>query len=312
MLMPDGVRVSPTRLFPPPPLFPAPTLEDLGLAKAAYLLAELGDLGIRTLGQVQAIDAADWAQLIPGQRRDLWHDIAQLLVSIGNVSRLLLSALVEVSALINHARAITDVIEQDVSRNRAVFLLEAADQFLVSVGHQLTCVAYRLCALDASTSVRLRKIKKCKDVLEAIDRGDPVKAWPFHSDARAGVTEALSINSAAARCLLEAGSLYDENQWNTMVESRNTWFHRLRPDFMLRGVLSPEELDDHLTNTLDAARAAGAFLRRFALGLLDTGRDIAQQTNILLLPDTQLLVVDGVDICQSGRTARTDIDSLDV
>lgn len=267
---PDGVRVVPTRLFPNSLKYTAPSPDVLGLGATAFLLDEIGGLGQRALGQIDVLEqGTDWSLFYAGQPMDVWKGAARLLISVGNTSAMLMAACSEIAGLIDYSQEPGQFPNiSDPALHRAAFLLEASEQYAVSIGHQLTAAAFRVCATDAQTLALLRTETGTRRSVDACLQGvDKRDAWPFHSASIAAARPLRSSRSGAARCLLATARLYGSPSWKRMVANRDQWFHQFRPDFLLRANDSMALTARRKDTLFHALRRAAKPLRGFALGL---------------------------------------------
>lgn len=126
---PDGVRFLPCRLFPERPASDTPTTEELGLEPTALLLGEIGELGQRALQQIGTLTedgGSNWSAIYPGVDAGLWRSVAELLVSVGNASVMLIAAVREIAGLLDRASEPgLAASERDPALHRASFLFEA-------------------------------------------------------------------------------------------------------------------------------------------------------------------------------------------
>lgn len=268
---PDGMRVVPTRLFPAGEHQPS-RVAALGLGSADFLFGELDGMGRRVLGQIRSLDGGesdDWSWAFPDQPKALWTTVAELLISVGNSAAMLMAAMSEIAGVIEAAnRPGRNPYGADSNLHRATFLLEASEQYAVSIGHQLTATAFRVCATEAATLAALRTAKGSRKIVDACLSGPGERhGWPSHGAAVDASHLLRTSRSGAARCMLAVARLYESSSWRAMTQFRDDWFHRLRPDFLLRSDHNYRMANARCDTLIRSLRSAAAPLRAFALGL---------------------------------------------
>ena len=113
------------------------------------------------------------------------------------------------------------------------FLLEAAMQYLVSVGHNLANIGLRLCVESEDCRARLEAgNSSVRKILAAVLGGENhPSSWIYHSQASQIVAQLGGLNVAPAECLDVVGRLHDATDWREMTTARNMYFHRWREGF---------------------------------------------------------------------------------
>jgi hypothetical protein len=295
-LLPQGVRVTPERFFPRCPRHVAMSVDELRLTR---LLAAANELNITAQAAASAVgllnDSDAW-DLYPSADRDLWCSIIDLLVSMDVTWGILTPSMREIGGLIEHASDPNfHRFEHGASLARATFLLEAAEQYAVSVGHQMTNAALRVCIADPATLARLEASSQCKRKIDAVMSGsDSIEAWPFHSWSSIGAKQLRGSRRASARCMLAASGLYGSPPWVAMTAERGTWFHRVKPDYLLESSASLHLAATRFDTLLCALRAAALPLSRFVSAVRSSSPTVVVQGRSLpLLPVVE--VVEFVD-----------------
>lgn len=263
---PHSIRVEPGRLFPRGPRYDAAGVDELGLTE---LLAELDELSNAAHAAASVIALLDernaWAATYPDTDEELWRQIINLMVSVDVTWSMLIASVVEVGGLLQYASdADVDRFERIASVVRATFLLEAAEQYAVSAGHQMTAVALRVCADDARARATLEASGKCKKEVAAISSAqDSLKAWPFHSWASDAATVLEGVEVPAVTCMAAAAELFRNADWAIMTDERGRWFHRFKSDFLMDTDNGSATASARLDALLSAMRAASGALRDF-------------------------------------------------
>lgn len=262
------LRVVPTRFFPPSKNYSVPSITSLGLEPTDVLLNEIGGMGERAIGGIRGIDDL-WNTSYPGFDVRVWRSTADLLVSMRDTWSIAAAALIEINGLVDYSAGTDERLKGALALQRATFLLEACEQYAISLGHQMTNAAIRMCVeCDATRRALQTGNSKTRKTTEAIRTNeDSRQSWPFHEFAVKAAPFVDGSRRPAARALLAAARLYEQPAWEAMSSYRNIWFHRVRPDFMTVSKESQAKVSARERSLLLSLRVARHSLRSFALAV---------------------------------------------
>ncbi len=291
-VLPQGVRVTPERFFPRSPRHLPMSRDELRLTDLLAAAEELSITAQAAAASVGLLNDSDAWDTYPSADPDLWRSIIDLLVSMDVTWAILTPSIREIGGLIAHASD-SDYgrYEHGASLARATFLLEAAEQYAVSVGHQMTNAALRVCIADPATLARLEASSHCKGKTAAVlSGGDSNEAWPFHSWSSRAAKELRQSRRASARCMLAASALHESPPWVAMTTERGKWFHRVKPDYLLETPASLHLASRRFDTLLCALRAAAVPLSRFVSAVRSSSpTSVVQGRTLSLLPIVEVI-----------------------
>lgn len=237
---PGGVRYVPTRLFPEGPAQYVKAPAELGLTETDRSLNQLYEMAQFAAFQISQTDIdgkPDWSSIYPHDDRVIWESVAAISLSIGVTGRILLAAVSEIDGLISSAASEPRCPDAGLAFHRSFFLLEAAEQYALSIGHHMSSASFRLCNTDPICIQALSNVSKLRGILNK-SAGDQNhrNAWPMHSAAMDAASALAKRRSGPARCMRATARLYKNSRWRKMEDLRNRWFHRCRPDFLVSNV----------------------------------------------------------------------------
>lgn len=255
-------------IFPRHEAYQVPRPGDCGLqdaARSAEVLQWCGQ-ALRTALEAEAAHPQDFSNRWTHADLDRWLEIASLLRSAGDAFKLAVASTCEIRGLLD----VTQADSPAASPILAAFVAEATAQYLMSVGHNLTNAAFRVCLTSgpcvhqlASANSRVRKAMR-----SATPGNDDRSAWLFHSEA-AKVSSALGQSRAApVRMMKVATRLHSRRSWKAANEARDVYFHRWRRGFAGGDRESYDAAAEFHTATLGAAQCLGRAVPSYYHGLL--------------------------------------------
>lgn len=257
---PAGVRYAVDSLFPEHSWYVRPDVEALGLRALHDAGDDIALLGEALRGNVEALcqPPSDFDRLFPMSNAARWLEIAELLRSTGEAISLIVAALREVQGLLDdprHDLAVTVPL-------LAAFTSEATSQYLISAGHQLTNVGFRLAMESPADHGRLQLAKgRWPGRLAAADPdSDNPTGWLFHSVASDLRQMLGSSTTATARFVGVTARLSRARDWQQLNTERNRYFHRWRHGFSSGGSEAHAAARQFHSANLAAVRCLGRAL----------------------------------------------------
>ena len=248
--------------FPEQRKYSLPTAEHLSLGETLDAGEALHDIGMAVQGSLEVLSEVEFSDGYPGADYRRWREISGLCRSSGSALELVVASLCETSGFLRSGH--NDPTAPMVS----AFVLEAAMQYLVSAGHNLTNVAFRLCIEDSKCQTILAGANSPtrKALSAALQDGTAPAGWLYHSQA-AKILEVLKdVGGPAVAALRLTAELYEAAPWQEISEARNTYFHRMRDGFRETGPKSSTAAQElHQACTVAAkciGRAVPSFYHR--------------------------------------------------